>query len=128
MKVTVEQLENWQNEARIYRGKLKEIDEMINKKLIGKDLSARMKLVAEDDLEILISKLKNALEDAGMAELNLVIEKTKTHAPILEIKQDLKEIVKGKGLGQPVLELIERHENDPLSLIIKVAKEVLKGI
>lgn len=128
MKVSVEQLENWRKEARIYRGKLKEIDEMINKKLVGKELGARMKLVAEDDLEILISKLKNAFEDAGAAELNVIIEKAKTHAPILEIKQDLEEIVKSKGLGQPVLELIEKHENDPLDLIIKMAEEVLKGL
>ena len=121
MKVTVEQLEKWQNEARIYRGKLKEIEEMINKKLVGKELGVRMKLVAEDDLEILISKLKNAFKDAGVAELNVIIEKAKTHAPIQEIKQDLKEIVKSKGLGQPVLELIKGHENDPLDLIIKIA-------
>ncbi|HLG28730.1 MAG TPA: hypothetical protein VI387_00850 [Candidatus Brocadiales bacterium] len=128
MKVSVEQLEKWRNEARIYKGKLKEIDEMISKKLVGKELGARMKLVAEDDLEILISKLKNAFEDAGAAELNVIIEKAKTHAPIQEIKQDLKEIAKSKGLAQPVLELIEKHENDPLDLIIKMAEEVLKGL
>lgn len=134
MDLSVEQLERWQKEAKIYRAKLKEIDEMIDKKLIGKDLGARMKLVAEDDLEILISKLKNALEDAGAAELNVVVEKAKTHAPVHEIKQDLEEIVKGKGLslsaqaGKDVLELIEGHENDPLDLIINTAKEVLKGL
>ncbi len=128
MKVSVEQLENWRKEAKIYRGKLKEVNEMIEKKLVGKELGARMKLVAEDDLEILISKLKNALEDAGASELNAVIEKAKTHAPFQEIKQDLEEIVKSKGLGQPVLELIKSHENDPLDLIIKMAEEVLKGL
>jgi hypothetical protein len=128
MKVSVEQLEKWQNEAKIYRGKLKEIDEMIEKKLLGKELSARMKLVAEDDLGILITKIKSALEDAGAAELNTVIEKARTQAPVQEIKQDLQEIVKSKGLGQDILDLIERHENDPLDLIIKTAKEVLKGL
>ncbi len=121
MKVSVEQLENWRKEAKIYRGKLKEVNEMIEKKLVGKELGARMKLVAEDDFEILISKLKNALEDAGAAELNVIIEKAKAHAPIQEIKQDLEEIVKSKGLGQPVLELIKGHENDPLDIIIKIA-------
>lgn len=122
MKISVEQLEKWQNEARIYRDKLEEINEMIDKNLLGKELSARMKLVAEDDLGILISKLKNALEDAGAAELNAIIEKAKApNTPVQEIKQDLEEIVKNKGLGQPVLELIEKHEDAPLDLIIKVA-------
>ena len=128
MKVSVEQLEKWQHEAKVYRDKIEEINEMINKKLLGKDLAKRMKLVAEDDLEILISKIKNALEDAGATELAAVIEKKKTGTTTQEIKQDLDEIVKSKGLGQPVLELIEKHENDPLDLIITVAKEMLKGL
>lgn len=128
MKVSIEQLEIWQKEARIYRGKIEEVEEMISRKLVGKDLGKRMMLVAEDDLEILISKLKNALEDAGATEFTPLLDKAKTDAPAQEIKKDLEEIVNSKGLGQPELELIQKHAAPPLDLIIEVAKKTLQGL
>ena len=53
MALSIEQLESWEKEATIHLDKLHEVDEMINRKLVDRNLAKRMGTVAEDNLQIL---------------------------------------------------------------------------
>ena len=69
MALSIEQLESWEKEAGIHFDKLEEVDEMIKRKLVDRNLAKRMGTVADDNIQILISKLRDSLEDSNISEV-----------------------------------------------------------
>jgi len=125
MDLTIEQLESWEKEAGIHLDKLLEVDEMIKRKLVDKNLARRMGTVAEDNIQILISKLRNSLEDSDMSEICDVLDKIKSKHPDIEIKDELEKIVEKKGCGEALSETIKGHNDNILLLAMQVIKKLL---
>ncbi len=86
MTLSIEQLESWEKEAGIHLDKLQEVDEMIHRKLVDRNLAKRMGTVADDNIQILISKLRDSLEDSDLSEICNILDKIKSKEPDDEIK------------------------------------------
>ncbi len=125
MALTIEQLESWEKEAGIHLDKLLEVDEMIKRKLVDKNLARRMGTVAEDNIQILISKLRNSLEDSDISEICNILDKIKSKQPDNEIKDELEKIVEKKGCGEALNEIIKGHNDNILLLTMQVIKKLL---
>ncbi len=125
MDLTIEQLESWEKEAGIHLDKLLEVDEMIKRKLVDKNLARRMGTVADDNIQILISKLRNSLEDSDMSEICNVLDKIKSKQPDNEIKDELEKIVEKKDCGEALNEIIKDNNDNILLLAMQVIKKLL---
>ncbi len=89
MALSIEQLESWEKEAGIHFDKLEEVDEMIKRKLVDKNLAKRMGTVADDNIQILISKLRDSLEDSDISEVCNVLGKIKNKESDEDIRKEL---------------------------------------
>ena len=125
MALSTEQLESWEKEAGIHFDKLEEVDEMINRKLVDRNLAKRMGTVAEDNIHILISKLWDSLDDTDLSEICDILDKIKRKEPDGEIKSDLNKIAGNKGLDATVTEMIKNHNGHTLMLAMQVIKKLL---
>jgi uncharacterized protein YihD (DUF1040 family) len=125
MTLTIEQLESWEKETKIHLDKLHEVDEMIKRKLVDRNLARRMGTVAEDNIQILISKLRNSLEDSDVPQICGVLDKIKSKEPDNEIKSDLKKIAGEKGCDETFIETINNYGDNILLLAIQVIKKLL---
>ncbi len=125
MALSIEQLESWQKEATIHLDKLHEVDEMINRKLVDKNLAKRMGTVAEDNLQILISKLRNSLEGTEISEVCDVLDKIKKREADSVIKDDFQKIVKERDNDHSCIEKIIHHDGHILLLAMEVVKKLL---
>ncbi len=125
MALSIEQLESWEKEAGIHFDKLEEVDEMINRKLVDRNLAKRMGTVAEDNIHILISKLWDSLDGTDLSEICNILDKIKRKEADGEIKNDLNKIVSNKGLDGTVTEMINNHNGHLLMLAIQVIKKLM---
>ncbi len=125
MALSAEQLESWEKEAGIHFDKLEEVDEMINRKLVDRNLAKRMGTVAEDNIHILISKLWDSLDGTDLSEICDILDKIKRKEPAGEIKSDLNKIAGNKGLDDTVTEMIKNHNGHTLMLAMQVVKKLL---
>jgi hypothetical protein len=126
MALSIEQLESWEKEAGIHLDKLKEVDEMIHRKLVDRNLAKRMGTVADDNIQILISKLRDSLEDSDISEVCNILDKVKNKDSDDEIKRELEKMVGGKGGDDSVIEMIKGHNGHILMLAMQVIKKLLK--
>jgi hypothetical protein len=125
MALSTEQLESWEKEAGIHFDKLEEVDEMIKRKLVDRNLAKRMGTVAEDNIHILVSKLWDSLDGTDLSEMCDILDKMKRKEPDGEIKSDLNKIASNKGLDATVTEMIKNHNGHTLMLAIQVIKKLL---
>ncbi len=125
MALSIEQLESWDKEAGIHFDKLEEVDEMVNRKLVDKNLAKRMGTVAEDNIHILISKLWDSLYGTDLSEICDILDRIKRKEPDGEIKSDLNKIASNKGLDDTVTEMIKNHNGHTLMLAMQVIKKLL---
>ena len=126
MALSIEQLESWEKETRIHLDKLHEVDEMIKRKLVDKNLAKRMGTVAEDNVQILISKLRNSLEDSGIPQICGVLDKIKSKEPDDEIKVELEKMAREKGCDETFIETIKNYSDNILLLAMQIIKKLLK--
>ncbi len=125
MALSLEQLESWEKEAGIHFDKLEEVDEMIKRKLVDRNLAKRMGTVADDNIQILISKLRDSLDDSDIAELCNILDKIKNRESDEEIKKELQAIVGNKGGDGALIESINNHDGHLLMLVMQVIKSLL---
>ncbi|MCP5003573.1 MAG: hypothetical protein GY941_06410 [Planctomycetes bacterium] len=125
MALSIEQLESWKKEATIHFDKLQEVDEMINRKLVDKNLAKRMRTVAEDNLQILISKLRNSLEDSKIPEMCGVLDKIKNNEVDSVIKDALEGVVKEKYNEESCIGLIKNDNDHILILAMQIIKKLI---
>ncbi len=97
MALSIEQLESWEKEAGIHLDKLQEVDEMIHRKLVDRNLAKRMGTVADDNIQILISKLRDSLEDSDIPGICNVLDQIKSKESDDDIKNELEKMVRDKG-------------------------------
>ncbi len=126
MTLSIEQLESWEKEAGIHLDKLQEVDEMIHRKLVDRNLAKRMGTVADDNIQILISKLRDSLEDSDLSEVCNILDKIKSKEPDDEIKVELKKIAVDKGCDDTVNEIIKNYDGHILMLAMQIIKKLLK--
>ncbi len=126
MTLSIEQLESWEKEAGIHLDKLQEVDEMIHRKLVDKNLAKRMGTVADDNIQILISKLRDSLEDSDLSEVCNILDKIKSKEPDDEIKVELEKIAVDKGCDDVVNEMIKNYDGHILMLAMQIIKKLLK--
>ena len=125
MALSTEQLESWEKEAGIHFDKLEEVDEMINRKLVDRNLAKRMGTVADDNIQILISKLRDSLEDSDISEVCNILDKIKSKESDEEIKKELETIAGSKGGDDALIESIKDHDGHLLMLAMQVIKKLL---
>ena len=125
MALSIEQLESWEKEAGIHFDKLEEVDEMIHRKLVDRNLAKRMGTVADDNIQILISKLRDSLEDSDISGICNVLDQIKSKESDDEIKNGLEKMVEDKG-GDGVIEMIKNYDGHILMLAMQVIKKLLK--
>ncbi len=125
MALTIEQLESWEKEAGIHLDKLQEVDEMTRRKLVDKNLAKRMGTVAEDNIQILISKLRNSLEDSDISETCNILDKIKSKESNESVKEELEKIAREKGCDETLNETIKNHNDNILLLTMHVIKKLL---
>ncbi len=125
MTLSIEQLESWEKEAGIHLDKLQEVDEMIHRKLVDRNLAKRMGTVADDNIQILISKLRDSLEDSDLSEVCNILDKIKSKEPDDEIKAELEKIAVDKGCDD-VNEMIKSYDGHILMLAMQIIKKLLK--
>ncbi len=126
MTLSIEQLESWEKETRIHLDKLEEVDEMIKRKLVDKNLAKRMGTVADDNIQILISKLRDSLEDSDLSEVCNILDKIKSKEHDDEIKIELEKIAREKGCDETFIETIKNYGDNILLLAMQVIKKLLK--
>ncbi len=126
MALSIEQLESWEKEAGIHFDKLEEVDEMIKRKLVDRNLAKRMDTVADDNIQILISKLRDSLEDSDISEVCDVLGKIKNRGSDEEIKSELEKMARNKGGDAVLIESIKNHDGHLLMLAMQVIKGLLK--
>ncbi len=126
MALSIEQLESWEKEAGIHFDKLEEVDEMIKRKLVDRNLAKRMGTVADDNIQILISKLRDSLEDSDISEVCSILDKIKSKESEEDVKNELEKIAGNKGGDAALMELIKNHEGHLLMLALLVIKRLLK--
>jgi hypothetical protein len=126
MTLSIEQLELWEKEAGIHFDKLEEVDEMIHRKLVDKNLAKRIGTVADDNIQILISKLRDSLEDSDISDVCNVLDQIKSKESDDDIKNGLEKIVGDKGGDDGVIGMIKNYEGHILILAIQVIKKLLK--
>ncbi|GAX61759.1 hypothetical protein SCALIN_C27_0156 [Candidatus Scalindua japonica] len=125
MALSIEQLESWEKEAGIHFDKLEEVDEMIQRKLVDRNLAKRMGTVADDNIQILISKLRDSLEDTNISEVCDTLDKIKRKGPGEEIKSELEKISENNGGDAALIESIKGHDGHILILAMQVIKRLL---
>ncbi len=128
MALSTEQLESWDKEARVHFDKLEEVDDMINRKLVDRNLAKRMGTVAEDNIHILISKLWDSLDGTDLSEICDVLDRIKRKEPDVEIKSGLIKIASNKGLDDTATEMIKSHDGHTLLIAMQVIKKLLKPV
>ncbi|MEE9604173.1 MAG: hypothetical protein V3V70_01265 [Candidatus Scalindua sp.] len=126
MTLSIEQLESWEKETRIHLDKLHEVDEMIKRKLVDKNLARRMGTIAEDNIQILISKLRDSLEGSDILKICNVLDKIKNKEPDKEVKNELEKIAGERGCGKTLIEMIKDYDGNILLLVMQVIKKLLK--
>ena len=126
MALSIEQLESWEKETRIHLDKLHEVDEMIKRKLVDKNLARRMGTVAEDNVQILISKLRDSLEGSDILGICSVLDRIKNKEPDNEVKNDLKKIAGDKSCDKTFIETIKDYDGNILLLVMQVIKKLLR--
>jgi|TARA_B100001079_G_scaffold182801_1_gene157316 hypothetical protein len=126
MALSIEQLESWEKEAGIHFDKLEEVDEMIHRKLVDRNLAKRMGTVADDNIQILISKLRDSLEDSDMPDVCNVLDQIKSKESDDDIKNGLEKIVGDKGGDDGVIGMIKNYDGRILMLAMQVIKKLLK--
>jgi len=126
MALLIEQLESWEKEARIHFDKLEEVDEMIHRKLVDRNLAKRMGTVADDNIQILISKLRDSLEDSDIPAVCNVLDQIKSKESDDDIKNELEKIVGDKGGDDDVIGMIKNYDGRMLMLALQVIKKLLK--
>ncbi len=126
MALSIEQLESWEKEAGIHFDKLEEVDEMIHRKLVDRNLAKRMGTVADDNIQILISKLRDSLEDSDISEVCNVLDQIKSKESDDAIKNELEEMVGDKGGDDGVIKMIKSYDGHILMLAMQVIKKLLK--
>mgnify|MGYP003963765899 FL=1 len=125
MALSTEQLESWEKEAGIHFDKLEEVDEMIKRKLVDRNLAKRMGTVADDNIQILISKLRDSLEGSDISEVCNILDKIKSKESDEEIKKELETIAGSKGGDDALIESIKDHDGHLLMLAMQVIKKLL---
>ncbi len=126
MTLSIEQLESWEKEAGIHFDKLEEVDEMIHRKLVDRNLAKRMGTVADDNIQILISKLRDSLEDSDIPEVCNVLDQIKNKESDNDIKNGLERMVRDKSNDDGVIEMIKNYDGHILMLAMQVIKKLLK--
>jgi len=126
MALSVEQLESWEKEAGIHLDKLKEVDEMIHRKLVDRNLAKRMGTVADDNIQILISKLRDSLENSEISEVCNILDKIKNKESDDKIKNELEKLTGNKGCDDGVTGTIKNYKGHILVLAMQVIKKLLK--
>ena len=125
MALSAEQLESWEKEAGIHFDKLEEVDEMINRKLVDRNLAKRMGTVAEDNIHILISKLWDSLDGTDLSGICDILDKIKRKDSDEEIKKGLETLAGSKGGDDALIESIKDHDGHLLMLAMKVIRKLL---
>jgi hypothetical protein len=126
MALSIEQLESWEKEAGIHFDKLEEVDEMIKRKLVDKNLAKRMGTVADDNIQILISKLRDSLEDSDISEVCNILGKIKNKESDEDIRKELETLAENNGNDTALIGSINDHEGHLLMLAMQVIKRLLK--
>lgn len=126
MALSIEQLESWEKEAGIHLDKLKEVDEIIHRKLVDRNLARRMGTVADDNIQILISKLRDSLEDSDISGVCNILDKIKNKESDDKIKNELEKLIGDKGCDDGVIGTIKNYEGHILMLAMQVIKKLLK--
>jgi len=125
MALSTEQLESWEKEAGIHFDKLEEVDEMIHRKLVDRNLAKRMGTVAEDNIHILISKLWDSLDGTDLSGICDILDKIKRKDSDEEIKKGLEILAGSKGGDDALIESIKDHDGHLLMLAMKVIRKLL---
>jgi len=125
MALSTEQLESWEKEAGIHFDKLEEVDEMIHRKLVDRNLAKRMGTVAEDNIHILISKLWDSLDGTDLSGICDILDKIKRKDSDEEIKKGLETLAGSKGGDDALIESIKNHDGHLLMLAMKVIRKLL---
>ena len=126
MALSIEQLESWEKEAGIHFDKLEEVDEMIKRKLVDKNLAKRMGTVADDNIQILISKLRDSLEDSDISEVCNILGKIKNKESDEDIRKELETLAENNGNDTALIGSIKDHDGHLLMLAMQVIKGLLK--
>ncbi len=127
MALSIEQLESWEKEAGIHFDKLEEVDEMIHRKLVDRNLANRMGTVADDNIQILISKLRDSLEDSDIPNVCNVLDQIKSKESDDDIKNGLEKMVGDKGGDDDVIGTIKSYDGHILMLAMQVIKKLLES-
>ena len=85
-----------------------------------------MGTVADDNIQILISKLRDSLEDSDISEVCNVLDQIKSKESDNDIKNGLEEMVGDKGGDDGVIEMIKGYDGHILMLAMQVIKKLLK--
>ncbi len=85
-----------------------------------------MGTVAEDNVQILISKLRDSLEGSDILWICNVLDRIKNKEPDNEVKNDLKKIAGERGCGKTLIEMIKDYDGNILLLVMQVIKKLLK--
>ncbi len=125
MALSIEQLESWEKEAGIHYDKLEEVDEMIKRKLVDRNLARRMGTVADDNIQILISKLRDSLEDSEISEVCNILDKIKIKESEEVVKNDLEKLAGNKSEDSALIESIKNYDGHLLILAMQVIKKLL---
>ena len=99
---------------------------MIKRKLVDRNLAKRMGTVADDNIQILISKLRDSLEDSDISEVCNILDKIKNKESDENIKNELEKIAGNKGGDTALIESIKNYDGHILMLAMQVIKRLLK--
>lgn len=125
MALSIDQLESWEKEATIHLDKLHEVDEMISRKLVDKNLAKRMGTVAEDNLQILISKLRNSLEGSELSMVCGVLDKIKNKEAESVIKDEFEQIAKTSVCDESCIKMLRNSDDHILLLAMRFIKKLI---
>ena len=85
-----------------------------------------MGTVADDNIQILISKLRDSLENSDLSEVCNILDKIKSKEPDDEIKVELEKVAREKGCDETFTETIKNYGDNILLLAMQIIKKLLK--
>ena len=86
-----------------------------------------MGTVADDNIQILISKLRDSLEDSDIPDVCNVLDQIKSKESDDDIKSGLEKMVGAKGGDDGVIGTIKNYQGHILILAMQVIKKLLES-
>jgi len=127
MRAKPEELNDKKAEVQAINETLNDITQLYEDGELDRDHYSRKLRKWRKDRNKLISEIQIILEDTEAAELGNLLERAKgEELEEDEIKTEVKQIADEKGWGDKVLEQIDKHKGEIVSLIVAIAIELGK--